>query len=51
MDNYLYLALFAPLVSSLFAALFATRPKVLWVGIIASVLIGTAMVASFVLLF
>ena len=50
MENYLYTALFAPLVSSLFVALFAARPKMLITGIIASLLIATSMVASFVLL-
>lgn len=50
MEKYVYIALFAPLVSSLFAALFAARPKQLFVGIIASMLIGIAAIASFVLL-
>lgn len=50
MENYLYTALFAPLVSSLFVALFAARPKILFMGIIASLLIAVSMIASFVLL-
>ena len=50
MENYLYTALFAPLVSSLFVALFAARPKMLFTGIIASLLIAISMIASFVLL-
>ncbi len=50
MVNYVYIALFAPLISSLFAALFATRPKSLFVGIVASILIGASMIASFGLL-
>ena len=50
MEKYLYIALFAPLVSSLFVALFAARPKMLFTGIVASMLIALSMVASFILL-
>lgn len=50
MENYLYTALFAPLASSLFVALFAARPKMLFTGIVASMLIAISMIASFVLL-
>lgn len=50
MDKYLYIALFAPLLSSLLVALVATRPKILFAGILASALIGVSMVASFILL-
>jgi len=50
MEKYLYTALFAPLVSSLFVALFAARPKMLFTGIVASMLITISMIASFVLL-
>jgi len=50
MENYVYIALFAPLVSSLFAALFAQKPKIQLVGIITSLLIGIAFVSSFTLL-
>jgi len=50
MENYLYIALFAPLVSSLFAALFAQKPKIQLVGIITSLLIGISLVASVTLL-
>lgn len=50
MEKYLYTALFAPLVSSLFVALFAARPKMLFTGIVASMLIAISMIASFVLL-
>jgi len=50
MENYVYIALFAPLVSSLFAALFAQKPKIQLVGIITSLLIGIALVASVTLL-
>ncbi|WP_263832301.1 NADH-quinone oxidoreductase subunit L [Sulfurospirillum oryzae] len=50
MEKYLYTALFAPLVSSLFVAFFAARPKMLFTGIIASMLIAFSMIASFILL-
>jgi NADH-quinone oxidoreductase subunit L len=50
MENLLYLALFAPLVSSLFAALFAQSKKNLIVGTVASILIGLSFLASFTLL-
>lgn len=50
MEKYLYIALFAPLASSLFVALFATRPKMLFTGIFASLMIGLSMIASFILL-
>ena len=50
MEKYLYIALFAPLVSSLFAALFTATPKKLFVGIVASLLIFSAFVSSSILL-
>jgi NADH-quinone oxidoreductase subunit L len=50
MEKYLYIALFAPLVSSLFSALFTNTPKKQFVGIIASLLIFTAFVSSSILL-
>jgi len=50
MENYLYIALFAPLVSSLFAALFAQKPKMQLVGIVTSILIGISLFASLTLL-
>ena len=50
MEKYLYIALFAPLVSSLFAALFTNTPKKQFVGIIASLLIFSAFVSSTILL-
>lgn len=50
MENYLYTALFSPLVSSLFVAVFAARPKMLFTGIVASLLIAVSMICSFVLL-
>ena len=51
MEKYLYIALFAPLVSSLFGALFATTPKRQFVGVIASILLGISWFASMKLLF
>ena len=50
MEKYLYTALFAPLASSLFVALFAARPKMLMTGIISSMLIAISFFASVVLL-
>ncbi len=50
MEKYLYIALFAPLVSSLFAALFTATPKKQFVGIIASLLIFISFVSSSILL-
>ena len=51
MESYLYLALFAPLVGSLFSALFANTPKKLFVGIISSGLLGVSLIASLNLLY
>jgi len=50
MEKYLYIALFAPLVSSMFSALFTNTPKKTFVGIIASLLIFSAFVSSSILL-
>ena len=50
MELFLYTALFAPLVGSLFAALFAASPKTKWAGIIPSALLGVSLLSSFVLL-
>ena len=50
MELYLYIALFAPLVSSLFAALFTATPKKTFTGVIASLLIISAFVSSTILL-
>jgi NADH-quinone oxidoreductase subunit L len=50
MEKYLYIALFAPLVSSLFSALFTATPKKTFTGIIGSLLIFTSFVSSFILL-
>ncbi len=51
MEKYLYIALFAPLVGSLFSALFATTPKRQFVGVIASLLLATSWFASMKLFF
>ena len=51
MENYLYIALFAPLVGSLFAALFGNRSKKLFTGIITSGLLATSLLASLNLLY
>jgi len=50
MESLLYIALFAPLVSSLFAALFAQRPKSKLVGLVSPTLIVVSFVASLTLL-
>jgi NADH-quinone oxidoreductase subunit L len=50
METYLYIALFAPLVGSLFAALFADKPKTLVTGIATSTLLFVSWVSSVVLL-
>ena len=50
MEKYLYIALFAPLVSSLFSALFTATPKKQFTGIIASLLIFVSFVSSSILL-
>ncbi|WP_457744504.1 NADH-quinone oxidoreductase subunit L [Sulfurimonas sp.] len=50
MEKYLYIALFAPLVSSLFSALFTATPKKMFTGIIASLLIFSGLVSSTILL-
>ena len=50
MEKYLYIALFAPLVGSLFAALFANRPKTLVTGIATSTLLFVSWVSSVTLL-
>ena len=50
MEKYVYIALFAPLVSSLFSALFTATPKKLFTGIVGSLLILTSFIASTILL-
>lgn len=49
MENLVYIALFAPFVSSLFAALFGMSERKIFIGIVASVFIGIAFVASAIL--
>ena len=51
MEKYLYIALFAPIVGSLFAALFGDRPKKLITGIVTSTLLFISWIASIRLLF
>ena len=46
MENLVYIALFAPFVSSMFAALFGMSPKQTFVGVVASLLLFTSFVAS-----
>ncbi len=46
MEKYVYIALFAPFVSSLFAALYGMSPKRLFVGVIASTLLAISFFAS-----
>ncbi len=50
MESYLLIALFAPLVGSLFAALFGNSPKKLFVGVVTSSLLAVSLVASLNLL-
>lgn len=50
MEKLLYIALFAPLVGSLFAALYANSPKNIITGIFTSAMLGVSLVASLVLL-
>ncbi len=51
MEKYLYIALFAPLVGSLFAGAFANSKKTLLTGVVTSVLLGVSMIASLILMF
>ncbi len=46
MENLVYIALFAPFVGSLFAALFGMSERKIFVGIIGSLLIGLSFTAS-----
>ena len=46
MENLVYIALFAPFVSSMFAALFGMSPRQTFVGVIASLLLFTSFLAS-----
>ena len=51
MENLVYIALFAPFVGSLFAALFGMSERKIFVGIVGSLLIGLSFVASATLAF
>ncbi len=46
MEMYLYIALFAPFVGSLFASLFGASPKTLWTGVVTSALLFASFVSS-----
>ncbi len=50
MENYLYIALFAPLIGSLFAALFSFSKRNVMIGVITSALLGVSLIASLNLL-
>ncbi len=50
MEMFLYIALFAPLVGSLFATLFAASPKTLIAGVVPSLLLFISFIASSILL-
>ncbi len=50
MENYLYMALFAPLVGSLIAGVFGASKKLLFTGVITSALLGLSFVSSVILL-
>jgi len=49
MENYLYIALFAPLLGSLTAALFGARPKTLFTGLWTSGLLAVSWISSILL--
>ncbi|MEA3490427.1 MAG: NADH-quinone oxidoreductase subunit L [Campylobacterota bacterium] len=49
MEKFVYIALFAPLVGSLFSALFGMSPRKTFVGVIASLLLATSFIASAIL--
>ena len=51
MEQYLYIALFAPLLGSLIAPLFANSQKKLFIGILTSLLIAVSLYASIHLLY
>ena len=50
MEKYLYIALFAPLLGSLIAAMFGAKEKILFLGILTSALIGVSFLSSLILL-
>lgn len=49
MENFVYVALFAPFVGSLFAALFGMSPRATFVGVITSLLLFVAFLSSITL--
>ena len=51
MENYLYTALFAPLVGSLIASLFSNTRKKLFIGLITSMLLAVSLISSLNLLY
>lgn len=51
MENYLYIALFAPLLGTLIASLFANKTKSTFIGILSSFFIALSMFASLKLLY
>ncbi|MDD2290744.1 MAG: NADH-quinone oxidoreductase subunit L [Aliarcobacter sp.] len=51
MEKYIYIALFAPLVGSLVAALFSMQPKTLFTGWFTSFMLAVSMYASLYLLY
>lgn len=51
MEKYVLIALFSPLVGSLFAALFGAKPKKLITGIVTSTLLFISLLSSLILLF
>ena len=50
MELFLYTALFAPFVGSMFAAFFGASPKTLIAGIVPSIMLGVSLIASTILL-
>ena len=51
MEKYIYIALFAPLVGSLVAALFSMQPKMVFTGWFTSFMLAVSMFASLNLLY
>jgi NADH-quinone oxidoreductase subunit L len=50
MELYLYIALFSPLVGSMFAALYGAKPRTKIAGVVPSALLITSLIASTILL-
>jgi len=51
MEGLVYIALFAPFASSLFAALFGMSERKIFVGVVASILLTISFIASAMLAF